>query len=216
MLIELLILHFQFGSAAALETHYVADAAPLVWLAVALSFCRRRGEAGGAPWSRLQLPSWVTQHGAGVAVALTVVGALSAADTVHAFTVERQPRQTARTFVETAAREVRRAGPGLQLVDRAVPPLLLDSVFFPDGALTSNALLPVLPAARRDELFPPYAEKPKAFDDTGHLRATRVTGVPLRTSPFHSCGWLMQKRRAHDGRVERPHHRDDGAARGSG
>lgn len=180
----------QFTSGVALESHYVADAVPLVWLAVALSFCRRRGDGGEAPWWRIGLPHRVTAYGGQLAVGLTVAAAVSAVLSVHDFTTERLSRQPARTYVETAARELHHLPPDVRLVDEQVPPTLLDGLFLGE-ARESNVLLPVTPVARRSSLYPAYAENPMAFDASGHLHRTRVVGVELRKGP-QDCGWLVQ------------------------
>ena len=181
----------QLNGSLALESHYVADSVPLVWLAVALSFCERRGQGGVPDWSRLPMSAALRVPGRQLAVGLTTALTVSALVSVHAFTTERQPRQAARTFVETAARSIRGAGDHVQVLDRPVPGFLLNGLFL-DEARASHVLLPVTPAARRDDLYAVAAEKPKAFDDAGHLRSTSVSGVALQSAPTPGCGWLVQ------------------------
>lgn len=179
------------NSFLALESHYLADAMPLAWFAVAYSFLPVQGEPGRPlRWERLHLPQSVLRYRAAAAVVVASLVAVSSLTSVHAFSQDRHSRQDARTYVETAARELKAAPPDLTLYDRDVPPSLLNGLFASE-ARTSKVLAPVIPDRFGPRLFPVYAEHPYVFDDRGHLRTAKVGGVQLQTGPDRGCGWSV-------------------------
>lgn len=183
----------QLNGTLALESHYVADAMPLVWLAVAFSFLPVRGEPGRpVRWERLNVPA-VLGHQLALAMTLAGAVAVSSVFSVHAFTRDRQSRQAARTFVETATKELLAAPDDLTLYDRNVPSFLLNGLFL-RMARTSQVLAPVTPARFGNRLYPVASESPMLFDEGGHLHPATVSGVELKQGPTPGCGWLVQNR----------------------
>lgn len=179
----------QLDASLALESHYLAEAMPLAWFAVAWSFLPALGEPDRAlRWSRL---AWAPARRPALALGTALVVAVSSVASVHAFVVDRQSRAAAQAFVENARAELADAPSDLALYDRAVPETLLNGLFL-DAARTSQVLAPVVPDRFGPGLFPPYSEDPQVFDDTGHLHRTQVGGVPLARSAGQPCGWLVE------------------------
>jgi hypothetical protein len=169
---------------AGAETRYIADAAPVLALCLALAFLpvlgerdayrravAREGTAGlRASWSR-----WARGLTALGMAGFAAGAAWSSAELIQ--TVDTTP---ARVFLAGAERSLRSASPDADVFDRELPPFLARPLF-KEYARASRALAPfarpVHRATMRDQ--PPSAE-PLVLDDRGRLRPLRIWGKTYR------------------------------------
>ena len=174
-----------------LETHYLADCAPLVVLAMTFSLLPVAGEAGPVlDVSRLHLPARLLRSGGTTVLAGVLVLATSSVFSVHAFQQQRLSREPGRHFLENARAALAAAPDDLALYDRRAPDSLLTPLIV-EGGQISDVLAPVMPERLGDRPFAaPVSEAPQAFDADGRLHPVGVDGVEARRGP-DACGWVV-------------------------
>ena len=179
-----------FYSILGLESRYVADVVPLLYLAGTFAVLPVVGEASA--WVRqVHLPAALTRARLAGAVTLAVlVLSGSAAYSVHAFERDRLSREPARVYLAGVRASLASAPRDLQLYDRPVPTSLLNNLFQVQ-AYTSHVLAPILP--ERLHPFGRALDKPFVFDDQGHLHPIQVDGVGAQPGPTPRCGYLIQQ-----------------------
>lgn len=169
------------GAFAGTNTHYVADAAPLIALVVGLVLLPHQGEAD--PYRRA-LPARERVTGAcGVVlgvfagaslVSVTIFGSYLGADRRH-------------DYIETARAALAKAPPDVVVYDRVVPADVMPGSY-QDYSLTSRVLgAMAAPELRARMQAPPAALDGMVFDDQGRLVPMEVAGVPLAPRTPDRC-----------------------------
>jgi hypothetical protein len=179
------------GGSLSLETHYVTDAVPLLYLTVTFMFLPVRGE-GGIAHQRATLTRFATPLRATTGLLAATLGLLSsAAYSTHTFTTERSSREPARTYIETARSQLAAAPADLRLYDRLVPGTVMNGLFG-SAAKTSAVFSPALSTGAERQLFAPYPEHPYLLSETGRLTLLRLRGVSTLPGPTPGCGYLVK------------------------
>ncbi|MQA97057.1 MAG: hypothetical protein GEV11_21325 [Streptosporangiales bacterium] len=162
------------------ESRYVADAAPVLALCVALALLPLRDEPH--PYRR-PLPAGT----AAPVLGGLVLGAFGAhalwSSMSYAETVDARP---VRTYFENARASLRQLPPGAEVLDTALPPDVQWWIF-KDYSRTGHVLNPLAPERLRGAVLRPGpAERPMIFDGKGRLRPAGVWG-PTAVPPPPGC-----------------------------
>lgn len=173
------------GPVIGFETRYVADAAPLVAILVALAFLPLAGER--EPYRRpLPDPPRVP---AVTATAGVAGGALIVASvwSVHGYT-EQLGDQRPKKFIDNARAALRHVPPGADIYPRQLPGFMMNGLFGA-RATSPDLLTPLAAPDDRAELSRRRPTRtPLVFDDTGHLRPAKVVGPHTgKPNPGHAC-----------------------------
>ncbi|NUR91704.1 MAG: hypothetical protein HOY71_47160 [Nonomuraea sp.] len=172
---------YLLGSFAGTDTRYVADAAPLLALAVGLVLLPVRGEA--EPYRR-GLPAKERVTGTAGALFGLFTGASLVTTSLFAGYLGAERRHD---YIETARAELAKADPDAVIFDRLVPSEVLPDSY-KNYSLTSRLLgAMATPEVRARMYAPPATTDGLVFDDQGHLRPVDVQGVPLVPVTKNRC-----------------------------
>jgi hypothetical protein len=160
------------GNIYGIETRYLADAAPVLALCLALACIPLRGEQ--APYRRPLPVGWLHPSTVGVLIAVQVSVALWS---TFAYLDKTSPKP-AQDYLGNARATLAIAPNDAVVFDRSVPQYLTWQMTGP-YAQTSHLLAPLArPELRAAIRSPRPGEKPFIFDDQGRLRPAAVVGTP--------------------------------------
>jgi hypothetical protein len=160
------------GNIYGIETRYLADAAPVLALCLALACIPLRGEQ--APYRRPLPVGWLHPSTIGVLVAIQVSVALWS---TFAYLDKTSPK-LARDYMGNARATLAIAPGDAVVFDRGVPPYLTWQLTGP-YAQTAHVLAPLARPEMRDAVRSPRpAEKPFVFNDKGRLVPAAIVGRP--------------------------------------
>ncbi|WP_084962054.1 hypothetical protein [Thermoactinospora rubra] len=170
------------GSLAGHELRYVADAAVILAIALALVLIPLPEEE--RPWLRPLPDRGVTGFLAGSLAGAFALGSLWSAEGYG----DRSLGATAKSYVETARVALRSVPKGAVIVDQDVPPHIMQPAFFYRYAKASVMLRPVTPPGirwvqRLDGTLPGAL----IFDKEGRLRPVDVGGTESTTPAPNTC-----------------------------
>jgi hypothetical protein len=170
------------------DSHYVADAAPLLAVCAGLAFLPLAGEK--EPYVRPLPAGALLPAVAGVAAGAVVAGSfVSVRDYGRAL-----GHREGRAWLAAATATLRR-GPDLGAVfPSAVPPRVLPATYG-NRAWSTHVLAPVASAAQRRVLGRPRpTEEPFVFGADGRLRPAGVFGVAAKPPPYGGTCWYVGKK----------------------
>jgi len=173
------------GTWLASDSHYVADAAPLLTICLGLAFLPLAGEK--APYVRPVPAGGLVPAAAGVAAGAVVVASyVCVRDYARAL-----GHAEGRTWVRAAADTLRR-GPDLAAVfPSAVPERVLPATY-EERAWSTHVLAPLATAAQRKVLGRPRpTEEPYVFGADGRLHPAGVYGVTTYPPPRRGTCWSI-------------------------
>ncbi|WP_188191326.1 hypothetical protein [Nonomuraea sp. SYSU D8015] len=172
---------YLIGSFAGTNTHYIADAVPLMALVVGLVVLALPEEA--EPY-RKALPGRERVTGVCGAALGLFAGASLVTVTIFAGYLGSDRRER---YIETARAELARVPPGTVIYDRVVPAEVMPSSY-QAYSLTSRVLGAMAsPRLRATMKAPPAALDGMVFDDQGRLRPVDVDGIPLAPATSDRC-----------------------------
>jgi hypothetical protein len=172
---------YLLGPFAGTNTHYIADAAPLIALVVGLVLLPLPGEA--EPYRR-ELPGRERVAGVCGAALGVFVGASLVSVSLFAGYLGADRRYR---YIETARAELAKVAPGTVIYDRFVPAEVMPNSY-QAYSLTSRVLGAMAsPQLRARMQAPPAAADGMVFDDQGRLRPVDVDGVPLAPATEDRC-----------------------------
>ncbi|HEY3682060.1 MAG TPA: hypothetical protein VGL93_03430 [Streptosporangiaceae bacterium] len=175
----------RLGAFLGVDARYVADAAPVLAICLALACTALAGEK--EPYVR-PMPAGVLLPGvAGLAGGAVVIASVWCLDAYR----DRLGGTQGRAFLVTARRELART-PDLRTVfPDFVPTRMMDASFGADR-LTTRVLAPLLPASRLAELAHPRPTRhPLVLDAYGRLRPGAVFGTTGTPPPDGSGCWKL-------------------------
>jgi hypothetical protein len=172
---------YLLGALAGDDTRYIADAAPVLALALGLAFLPLTGER--EPYRRPLPARQAVSAAAGLAMAAFVLASFSSINTFAGHLGAPQVRSYLANA--DAALDKPISGP---VYDRRVPEFVLSSKYG-EFSLTSRVLGPLADPRRRREMYEPVpARQPVVFDDEGQLRTLKVEGEhTVPTGPPAGC-----------------------------
>jgi hypothetical protein len=187
------------GPQIGLSSRYVADAVPVLALALGLTFMTPLDRRADPMWARRSFV--IDRGGDGVLpertrrwtpwVTVAVCGSLSLAFAASASITDvriaqRGGERSAKAWLAAAKSELV-ANPTAAVVDSYLPSTAISSAVFPEAAKASRALAPIAPGIGWDA----PAEQPLIFDRTGHLRPVAVSAATVADpGPTRACGYL--------------------------
>jgi hypothetical protein len=159
---------------------YVADAAPVLALALALALYGMNGE----PANRvrpLTIPRQLTPL---IVLAALIIGA-GTAYSLYGF-AHRWSVKAGRDYVQTAEADLAKAPPGTVFFDEAVPAEVVVPLFYPDN-LESHVFSPL----KHPPAFVDETSKLSIFDNGGHVRDAYVAGPKIVPPTEKYCGYKV-------------------------
>jgi hypothetical protein len=181
----------EFGALLSSQTQYVADAAPVLAICLAIAFLPLRGEEHAY---RARLPRrWPRAAATGALAAVVVVGALVSDGTYRGML---HP-QNSRSYLATASAALASAPPGAIIYQTQIPNQMAWLLFGP-GSQVQNALGPLINQADRRDIqwtTGPYGMTNRLFifDAQGQLHPAAVAGPT--TLPYRKpSGCLLTAR----------------------
>jgi hypothetical protein len=164
---------------------YIADAAPVIALAIALALFGMEGERANRV-QPLRVPRELTPL---IVLAGLVIG-VGAGFSLYGFG-SKWSEKAGREFLQTAQADLAKAPPGTVFFDQAVPPNVVQPLFYP-ATLESHFFRPL----KNPPTFVDEGPKVSTFDSTGHIRPAYVAGPRIVPPKEAFCGYKVTGRSA--------------------
>lgn len=175
------------GPVLGLDYRFFAEVSCAVVLGIGLAFMELEGATeSSAPRVRPLLRVTVPRS---LVLVLALVVVVSGTWSSAAYTLKFRDKNQSRAYFDTAVTDIDRVG-NIDLVNQALPPTVMDLLFFPRN--TTGDLLPMMTEHAR---FPQSAPMMSMLTETGDLRSVVVSsGVASTPGPDEGCGWRITDR----------------------
>jgi hypothetical protein len=168
------------AGAAGQATRYVADAAPVIALAVGLALYGMVGER-----AKRARPPGIPRELVPLMVLAAVVITAGTAYSLYGYG-QQWSVKAGREYLQNAEADLDKAPAGTVFFDETVPPVVVVPLFYPD-TLQSHFFR----ALKRQPTFVDETSKLSAFDSTGHIRLAYVAGPSVVPPTEKLCGYRV-------------------------